>query len=160
MNAENDKVVSFSYTLKDSEGNVLDSSEGAPPLPYLHGAQNIIPGLEAELEGKAAGDHIVAVIEPELAYGIPSDALIESIPRADLDAIDNLEVGMQLEAETPEGMRIVRVTEVTDETVTIDANHPLAGETLHFDVTITEVREATSDELEHGHVHGAGGCEH
>ena len=160
MIAEKDKVVFFDYTLKDSEGNVLDSSEGAAPMPYLHGAQNIVPGLEAELEGKSAGDKFVAVIEPEQAYGVHNDDLIDKVPREDFEGIENLEVGLQLEAETPDGTRIVRVAEVEEDMVTIDANHPLAGETLHFDVTVTEVREATAEELEHGHVHGGGGCDH
>lgn len=159
MIAEKDKVVVFAYTLKDDDGNVLDTSDGREPLPYLHGAQNIIPGLEAALDGKAAGDQVTAVIAPEQAYGMLNEQLIDKIPRENLDGIENLEVGLQLEAQTPDGTRIVRVAEVGEDTVTIDANHPLAGMTLHFDVTVTEVRDATADELEHGHVHGDG-CNH
>jgi len=159
MIAEKDKVVVFAYTLKDDDGNVLDTSDGREPLPYLHGARNIIPGLEAALDGKAAGDQVTAVIAPEQAYGMLNEQLIDKIPRENLDGIENLEVGLQLEAQTPDGTRIVRVAEVGEETVTIDANHPLAGMTLHFDVTVTEVRDATADELEHGHVHGDG-CNH
>ncbi len=159
MNAEKDKAVSIEYTLKDDEGTLLDSSEDRGPLTYLHGAQNIVPGLESQIEGKAVGDQLTAVVEPEQAYGLRTDDLVEAIPRENLPDIPNLAVGMQLEAQTPEGIRIVLVTAMDDETVTIDANHPLAGETLHFDVTVVDVRDATADELEHGHIHGPG-CDH
>ena len=160
MIAENNKVVSFDYTLKDSDGNQLDSSEGAEPLTYLHGAGNIIPGLEDALNGKAAGDQVTAVIGPEDAYGQHDEGMLASVPRENLEGIENIEIGMQLQAETPEGPQVVVVVGVDDEAVTIDANHPLAGVTLHFDVTLTEVRNATDEEIEHGHAHGADGHPH
>jgi FKBP-type peptidyl-prolyl cis-trans isomerase SlyD len=155
-----DKVVSFEYTLKDSAGSVLESSEGGAPLAYLHGADNIIPALEDALDGKSAGDRLTAVIEPEDAYGLRDESLVSQVPRRQMSGIADLEVGLEIEAQTPDGPRIVCVTGIDEETVTIDANHPLAGETLHFDVAVVEVRSATIEELEHGHVHGPGGHHH
>lgn len=153
MIAEANKVVSIDYTLKNDDGDVLDSSEGREPLAYLHGAGNIIPGLEQAISGKKAGDSLSTVVLPEEAYGPRDEAQVAQVPRAHLAGIENLSVGMQLQAETPQGPRIVQVVEVADESVTIDANHPLAGMTLHFDVRVTDVRDATESELEHGHVH-------
>ena len=158
MIAEKDKVVSIDYTLKDPESQVLDSSEGREPLAYLHGAGNIIPGLEAAIDGKSKGDTVSAVIAPEEAYGQRDDALVGKVAKADLEGIPGIAIGSQLQADTPEGPRIVTVVAMDDESVTIDANHPLAGVTLHFDVTVAEIREATPEELEHGHPHGDGGC--
>jgi len=158
---EQGKVVSIDYTLKNSNGEVLDSSEGREPLPYLHGAGNIIPGLEAALDGKSAGDQVNAVIEPEQAYGLRDDNQIGKVARTDLAGVGEISVGTQLQAQTPEGPRVVVVTAMDEESVTIDANHPLAGETLHFDVKVSDIREATPEELEHGHAHdGSGGCSH
>jgi FKBP-type peptidyl-prolyl cis-trans isomerase SlyD len=157
---EKNKVVSFDYTLKDSDGNQLDSSMGRQPLTYLHGAGNILPGLEARLSDKTVGDTVLAVLEPEDAYGRRDEAQMAKVPRENLQGIENLAVGMELQAQTPGGPRIVRVADVDDESVTIDANHPLAGVTLHFDVTVTEVRDATAEEIEHGHAHGEGGHQH
>lgn len=160
MNIEQGKVVSIDYTLKNSDGQILDSSEGQEPLPYLHGAGNIIPGLEAALDGKAEGDQLNAVIPPEEAYGQRDEAQIGKVARTDLQGVGEISVGTQLQAQTPEGPRIVVVTDMDEESVTIDANHPLAGETLHFDVTVCDVRDATPEELEHGHAHAPGGHPH
>lgn len=160
MIVEKDKVVAFNYTLKDDEGNVLDSSEGRQALEYLHGASNIIPGLETALEGKSKGDEVAAVIEPADAYGERDDALVGQVPRDHLSGIEDLQIGMQLEAQTPEGPRVVYVLAMDDNSVTIDANHPLAGMRLHFDLTVAEIRDATDDEVAHGHAHGAGGHQH
>lgn len=153
-------VVSFDYTLTDTDGNVIDSSDGREPLSYLHGAGNILPALESELSGKSTGDEFSTVIEPENGYGVRDNSLVGQVPLSDLEGIPNLEVGAQLEAETPEGPRVVVVTAVNDDSVTIDANHPLAGVTLHFAVKVAEIREATPEELEHGHAHGPGGHNH
>jgi FKBP-type peptidyl-prolyl cis-trans isomerase SlyD len=153
---EKDKVVSFDYTLKDSDGSKLDSSEGRQPLTYLHGAGNIIPGLEASLSEKVVGDRVSAVVEPDDAYGRRDETRVAKVPRENLQGIENLAVGMELQAQTPAGPRIVRVADLDEQSVTIDANHPLAGVTLHFDVTVTEVRDATVEEIEHGHAHGGG----
>ena len=160
MNIEQGKVVSIDYTLKNSDGQVLDSSEGREPLPYLHGAGNIISGLEAALDGKAEGDQLNAVIPPEEAYGQRDEAQIGKVARTDLQGVGEISVGTQLQAQTPQGPRIVVVTDMDDESVTIDANHPLAGETLHFDVTVCDVRDATPEELEHGHAHAPGDQPH
>ena len=154
---ENESVVGIEYRLSDSDGNLIDSSEGSDPLAYLHGAQNILPALESELTGKSVGDKVSTVIQPENGYGVRNDTLVGEVPRADLEGIPNVEIGMELEAETPEGARIVRVIAMSDDSITIDANHPLAGVELHFDVTVASIREATEEEISHGHVHGPGG---
>ena len=156
MIVEQGKVVSIDYTLKNATGEILDSSEGSQPLAYLHGAGNIIPGLESALDGKSAGDQLTAVIEPDLAYGQRDESQIGKVARSNLEGIGEISVGMQLQAETPEGPRIVVVTDMDEEFVVIDANHPLAGETLHFEVTVKDVRDATTEEVEHGHAHTPG----
>lgn len=152
MQVANDKVITIDYTLTDQEGEVLDSSKEQGPLTYLHGAGNIIPGLEAALEGKSAGDQLKVTIEPEEAYGLRDDALVQAIPRANFPD-DDIEIGMRFRAEGHGGSRIFTVVEVNDDEVTVDANHPLAGQKLSFDVTVVKVRDATAEELSHGHVH-------
>jgi len=153
MQVSENKVVSFHYTLKNDAGEVLDSSKGRDPLTYLHGAGNIIPGLEKALEGKDAGDHVDVSVAPEEAYGNRNDALIQSVPRSAFEGVDEILPGMQFQAQTPNGMQILTVVKVEDDIVVVDGNHPLAGETLHFSVDITDVREATEEELAHGHAH-------
>ncbi|WP_111641262.1 FKBP-type peptidyl-prolyl cis-trans isomerase [Marinimicrobium alkaliphilum] len=160
MNISNNCVASFHYTLTDGEGKVLDSSEGREPLAYLHGASNIIPGLEKEMSGKTAGDKFKATIPAAEAYGERNDQLIQELPATMFSGVDNVEAGMQFHAQTEQGMQVVTVVSVEGENVTIDANHPLAGIDLTFDVEVTEVREASEDEQAHGHAHGAGGEEH
>ncbi len=154
-------VVTMHYELKDAEGEVLDSSKGQEPLVYLHGAGNIIVGLEEELEGKAVGDNVNAVISPEKAYGLPVEALVQTVPKEAFGAeIDKVEVGMRFQAETEQGPVPVVVTGMDEATVTVDGNHPLAGKELHFDVSIAEIRDASQEEIDHGHVHGPGGHQH
>ena len=160
MQAANQTVVSIDYTLKDDEGDVLDSSEAGAPLVYLHGADNIIPGLEAALTGKSAGEALTVVVSAEDGYGEYDESLVAEVERDRFPGADEIELGDQFQANTPEGPRMVTVIGIDDEAITIDANHPLAGETLHFDVTIVEVRAATKEEIEHGHVHGEGGHHH
>jgi len=160
MNIINDCVATIHYTLKNSAGDVLDSSENAEPLPYLHGAQNIVPGLEKELAGKTTGDKLSVIVKPEEGYGDYSKELLQELPRTMFSGVDTIEVGMEFHAETQHGRQVVAVTKVEDETVTVDGNHPLAGQDLHFDVEILEVREATKEEIDHGHVHGPGGHDH
>ncbi len=160
MKVAENTVVVIDYTLKDNDGSVIDSSEGAGPLAYLHGAGNIIPGLEEALLGKEAGDEVQASIEPGKAYGERHEQLKQDVPRELFSGVDNVEVGMQFQSETEQGPVLVTVTDVKEETVTVDGNHPLAGVHLNFDVTIREVREASEEELEHGHVHGEGGHQH
>ncbi len=153
MQVSENKVVSFHYTLKDDAGEVLDSSEGRDPLTYLHGAGNIIPGLEKALEGKDAGDHVEVSVAPEEAYGNRNDALVQSVPRSAFEGVDEILPGMQFQAQTPNGVQILTVVKVEDDTVVVDGNHPLAGKTLHFSVDITDIRDATAEELAHGHAH-------
>lgn len=160
MQVAENKVVYIHYTLTNNAGETLDSSSGGEPLAYLHGFGNIISGLEKALVGKEAGDNVNVVIDPEDAYGERSDQLIQDVPREALQNIEDLQEGMQLQAQTEQGVQVFTVTSVGVEKVTLDANHPLAGETLTFDVEITEIRDASSEELEHGHVHGAGGHQH
>ena len=153
------KVVSIDYTLTNEKGEVLDSSDGQAPLTYIHGANNIIPGLEAALEGKAAGDSLQVTIAPPDAYGERDERLVQAIPR-DRFPIEEVEVGMQFQAEGGGMSRVLQVVAVDAEQVKVDANHPLAGVTLAFDVKVVAVRDATLEELTHGHVHGEGGHEH
>ena len=149
------------YELKDDQGEVLDSSKGQDPLVYLHGAGNIIIGLEEELLGKAVGDQIDAVVSPEKGYGMPVEALVQDVPKTAFgEEIDKVEVGMRFQAETEQGPVPVIVTGMDDDNVTVDGNHPLAGKELHFSVSIAEVRDASAEEIEHGHVHGPGGHDH
>ncbi len=155
-----DSAAFFNYTLKDDEGNVIDQSPEGQPLAYLHGHGNIIPGLEKQLEGKSAGETLTATVEPEEAYGQYQEQAIQQVPRENFQGVDNIEVGMQFQSEAGGQTMLVTVTDVTDKLVTVDANHPLAGKTLHFDVEITEVRAATEDEISHGHIHGVGGVQH
>jgi FKBP-type peptidyl-prolyl cis-trans isomerase SlyD len=153
-------VVSMHYTLKNDDGDVMDTSEGKEPMVYLHGANNLIPGLEAELTGKTSGATFKTTIEPAQAYGEFSKELIQVISKSMFAGVESIEVGMSFVAQGEGGVqRQVRVVEVEGDDVTIDANHPLAGQTLHFDVNVIDVREATPQELEHGHVH-AGGSDH
>lgn len=160
MKVAENVVVVIDYTLKDNSGEVIDSSEGAGPLAYLHGAGNIVEGLEEALEGKEAGAKVQASIEPAKAYGERQEDMKQEVPKELFGGVENIEAGMQFQSETDQGPVLVTVVEVTDEVVTVDGNHPLAGVALNFDVTILEVREATAEELEHGHVHGEGGHQH
>ena len=152
-------VVLFHYSLTDENGNELDSSTDKDPLAYIHGHKNIIPGLEKELDGKTEGDVMVVTIEAAEAYGERQEQMVQEVPRASFQ-VEEMTVGMRFEAQTPNGPVSVVVTTVTDDMVTVDGNHPLAGKDLTFDVKIDTVREATEEELEHGHVHGPGGHQH
>lgn len=158
MQISKNAVVSIDYTLKGDDGEVLDTSEGHEPLAYLHGVGGIIPGLEKELEGKQAGDQFQVAIAPADAYGERNDALEQEVSRDQFEGAEDLSLGMQFQVESEDGPTVVTVIEIDDDVVTIDGNHPMAGVNLNFDVTVREVREATTDELSHGHVHGTGGC--
>lgn len=161
MQITKDAVVSFEYTLTDPDGKQLDTSTGRAPLVYLHGFNNIIPGLEMEMEGKQIGDAFKVTIQPERAYGTRNEQMIQVVPRGSFPAGTMIMVGQQFQASAPNGAQIpVRVTKVTDTEVTVDANHPLAGVPLTFDVSIVSIRPATPEELAHGHVHGPGGHQH
>jgi FKBP-type peptidyl-prolyl cis-trans isomerase SlyD len=154
-----DKVVSIDYTLTGDGGEVIDSSKGRDPLNYLHGAGNIIPGLENALNGKNIGDQINISIPPEQGYGLRDPKLSQVVARSAFQGADP-QPGMQFQGQTQHGPRLITVTDVQGDDITIDANHPLAGKTLNFDVTIKDVRDATAEEIQHGHVHGAGGHHH
>jgi FKBP-type peptidyl-prolyl cis-trans isomerase SlyD len=160
MKIAHEKVVSIHYTLTNKEGTVLDSSSGSDPLAYLHGFGNIIPGLENALEGKQKGEKLAVTVEPEQGYGARDEQLVQAVPRSAFKGVEELAPGMQFQAQGPQGARLVVVTQVAQDVVTVDANHPLAGQTLHFDVEVSEVRDATAEELEHGHVHGPHGHQH
>src|SRR5690606_24033436 len=143
MNISDNSVASFHYTLTDSSGEVLDSSEGKEPLSYLHGAGNIIPGLEKELTGKGVGDKLTVAVPAAEAYGERNESMIQELPTSMFTGVEKIEPGMEFHAQTEQGLQVVRVQSVEGETVTIDGNHPLAGVNLNFDVEITDVREAT-----------------
>jgi FKBP-type peptidyl-prolyl cis-trans isomerase SlyD len=160
MKITKNSVVAIDYTLKDDQGQVLDSSEGQEPLHFIQGTGQIIPGLENALEGKAKGEELKVSIKPEEAYGELNNDLVQDVPKAQFGDIDPLEVGMQFEVETDAGPVIVAIDKVEGETVTVNGNHPLAGKTLHFEVKVDTVRDASKEELEHGHVHGKGGVDH
>lgn len=161
MQVGKDKVVAIDYTLTNNQGQVIDSSQGRDPLAYLHGKGNIIPGLEKQLEGKSVGDNVKAVVKPEEGYGNHDPRMVQQVPKAAFKGVPEIKPGMQFQAQGPGGqVRLVTVTKVDGDNVTVDANHPLAGQTLNFDVTIKEVRDASAEELSHGHVHGPGGHQH
>jgi len=160
MQISKHKAVAIEYTLTNDSGEVIDSSEGQDPLSYLHGAGNLISGLEQALEGKSAGDELKVTIAPEDAYGEHVEELIQKVPRDRFEGADELEVGMRFHASSDHGETLVTITEVTDDEVTVDGNHPLAGETLHFEVKIVDVRDASAEEIDHGHIHGPGGHDH
>lgn len=154
MQISEDTVVSIDYTLKDEDGEVIDTSEGREPLDYLHGHGNIIPGLEKALEGKSEGDEIEVRIDPEEGYGPHRDELVQQVSMEAFSGMDKVEPGMKFNAESAQGPLIVKVTEVEGDTVTIDANHELAGKELNFEVAVRNVREASQQEVEQGQAAG------
>ncbi|MFM8330778.1 MAG: peptidylprolyl isomerase [Candidatus Methylumidiphilus sp.] len=154
------KVVFIHYTLTNDEGDVIDSSEGHEPLAYIHGEGNIIPGLENALVGKTAGEKLKVTIPPEQAYGVRDESLVHGVPKGAFHGVDEILPGMQFHTDSPDGGQLVTVVDIQGDTVILDGNHPMSGQTLNFDVEITEIRDATEEELAHGHVHGAGGHHH
>ncbi|MDQ2068706.1 FKBP-type peptidyl-prolyl cis-trans isomerase [Natronospira bacteriovora] len=154
MEVANKRVVEIDYTLKDAEGNVLDSSEGREPLAFVHGTQSIIPGLEKAIEGWNEGQEGAVTVEPAEGYGERNDELQQEVPRDIFQADTEIEPGMRFQAVGEQGTQIITVIKVEDDKVLIDANHPLAGQTLHFDVKVTGVRDATDSELESGQPDG------
>lgn len=160
MKIADDTVVSIHYTLTDDSGAVIDRSDAGQPLSYLQGHQNIIPGLEEALRGKSVGDKFNVSIPPENGYGRRDDSLLRVVPRDAFTGIDDIQPGMQFQAETDQGVHLFTVDKVEGDKITLDGNHPLAGVTLTFDIEVAAVRKATTEELSHGHVHGAGGHPH
>lgn len=159
-NVAKGKVVSFHYTLSDETGEQLESSRERQPMSYLHGARNIIPGLEKALEGRSAGDSFQVTVAPAEAYGERNESNIQRIPAKHFRDPRRLEPGQIVSIQTRQGPVQAVVRKVGRFNVDVDANHPLAGKTLTFDVEVTDVRDATEEESAHGHVHGQGGVEH
>lgn len=153
MQIAKDCVVTFHYTLTNGAGDVIDESPSDSPLSYLHGASNIIPGLENQMAGRQAGDAFACKIPPDQGYGEHQPQLVQQVPRTAFPEPDAVTVGMRFNAQSEQGDLSVVVTGVDAESVTVDANHPLAGEELHFDVRVENVRAATAEEIAHGHVH-------
>lgn len=160
MQIANNAVVSFNYTLTDDQGKVIDSSDGREPLTYLQGSGQIVPGLEKAMDGHQVGDRFDVDVVPEEGYGIRHAELVQEVPREAFQGVDDVQPGMQFQGQGPQGVINVTVTKVEDGKVHIDGNHPLAGQTLHFAIEVTGVREASAEELAHGHVHGEGGHHH
>lgn len=161
MKITNGNVVGIDYSLHLGDGRVVDASDPGEPLTYLHGEGQIVPGLETALEGLAVGEHRQVVVPPAEGYGEHDPRGVQEVPRGAFPAEFEPQVGMELTAEGPSGEPVpFAIREVRSETVLIDLNHPLAGKTLHFDVTVREVRAATDDEREHGHAHGPHGHGH
>lgn len=154
MKVQNDKVVSIDYTLKDDSGEVLDTSQEREPLAFIFGNGNIIPGLENALEGKEKGEELSVTIEPKEGYGEYDESLMFEVGKEQFQDASQIQEGMQVQAQNSNGeVQIFTIKSIGDEKVTLDANHPLAGQTLHFDVEVSDVREPTEEELDHGHVH-------
>jgi FKBP-type peptidyl-prolyl cis-trans isomerase SlyD len=153
MQIKKDCVVAMHYTLTNDQGEVLDSSEGRDTLKFLQGAHNIIIGLEKAMEGKKVGDAFEVSIEPEEAYGVHQAQMVQKVPKSAFQGVDNIEPGMSFQAETEHGPVPVKITEVTGDVVTVDGNHELAGQRLHFKVSVEEVRAASEEELSHKHAH-------
>ena len=152
------KVISFNYTLKDTKGEVLDASSGQP-MAFLEGAQQIIPALEEQLKGMLIGQKKNVKLGAADAYGLVEPKMIMDVPKAEVAHL-KIEVGSFLQLQLSDSMKVVRVIKITDENVTLDGNHPLAGQDLEFDVEMVDLRDATEEELTHGHAHGAGGHHH
>lgn len=160
MQIEPNAVVTLHYTLKDNDGNLIDQSDDGSFL-YLHGAMNIIPGLENALTGKSVGDDISVKVSPEEGYGEKDPARVQEVPKDMFDNIEDIKVGVQFHAQAPDGQAVVvTVTEIKEDSVVIDGNHALAGVELNFDVKVIDIRTASEEEIAHGHVHGPGGHQH
>ncbi len=159
MQINNNTAVSIHYTLTNDSGEQIDSTFGGEPLVYLHGYGNIISGLEKELTNKSVGDKFETRIEAADAYGEFSDDMIQVISREMFDGIDPLEVGMQFHAAVNSGTNVITIVKIDGDDITIDGNHPMAGQPLNFTVEVVDVRPASKEEIAHGHIHGAG-CNH
>jgi len=160
MIAEKDKVVTFHYTLKNADGEQMETSRDKQPMSYLHGANNIIIGLEKAMEGHAVNDEFSVTVEPEEAYGPRKDVNVQRVPLKRLKGIGKISPGQILNLQTNKGPVQVTVLHVGRFNVDVDANHPLAGQALTFDIEITDIRDASEEELTHRHVHGPGGHQH
>lgn len=160
MKTARDTVVTLHYTLTDERGEVLDSSTGGEPLTYLHGHGNLVPGLERALEGASAGHTAKVSVHAADGYGEHNPELVFDAPREHFPSNMTLKVGERVHAEGPNGAIPLMIVQVTEKGAILDGNHPLAGQTLHFDIQVITVRAATQEEIAHGHVHGSGGHHH
>jgi FKBP-type peptidyl-prolyl cis-trans isomerase SlyD len=160
MQVSEHKVVTLNYEVVDDQGQLTDRSEDDGPLAYIHNTGQLIPGLENALEGRSQGDRLSIDVPPDQGYGERDEEGVQTVSRDQFDDDAAIEAGMQFEAQDDDGHQIVTVVGVDDDNITLDTNHPLAGKTLHFEVEIIEVRDATPEELDHGHVHGPGGHKH
>ena len=161
MQISEQKVVTMNYEVVDDQGQLIDRSEEGGPLAYIHGNGQLIPGLETALDGRGKGDKVAVDVPPEQGYGERDEEGVQTVARDQFDDSVEIEVGMQFEAEDDnEGHQIVTVAAVDGENITLDTNHPLAGKNLRFEVEILDVRDASAEELSHGHVHGPGGHDH
>ncbi|WP_028025931.1 peptidylprolyl isomerase [Enterovibrio calviensis] len=158
MKVTKDVVVSIAYQVKNEDGIVVDESTQANPLQYLQGHDNLIIGLENALEGREVGEVFEVTVAPEDAYGEHMDEMVQRVPADVFQGVDEITVGMRFLADTDQGPIPVEVTEVDGDEVVVDGNHMLAGQTLTFNVEVVELRAATEEEIEHGHIHQAGGC--
>ncbi len=159
MIVEKEKAVSINYVLTNDNNEILDSTQGQPPMVYLHGADNILPGLENALEGKSLKSRIQTIIPAEEGYGKNNPELVQTVPLSTFPNSEKIEAGTQFQLETSYGPRTATIAKIENDEVTIDMNHPLAGQNLHFDVEIADIRQATVDEIEKGHIHAEGcGC--
>ena len=160
MKISQNKVATLSYTLKDDDGKIIDKADENSPFLYMHGTGGIIKGLENALEDKEVGNDFNIIIAPEDAYGEHDPKLTEAVPRKMFEGIPDEEMvaGAQFHASTAQGTQVITVASIDGDMINIDANHPLAGETLHFEVAVKEIREATEEEIAHGHPHAPGGC--
>ena len=159
MQVKPQAVVTIDYTLKDDEGKVVDTSSGRKPLTYIHGLGNLVSGLEKALEGKAAGERLDVTLSPEQGYGRRDEKLVRKLPLRKI-ASKNPRVGERARAQFDDGVRMATITAVSGDYATVDGNHPLADKNLHFGVEVVSIREATAEELEHGHAHGPEGHSH
>lgn len=160
MKINENSVASFHYTLKNDAGETLDTSDGNEPLTYLHGAGNIVPGLEKEMEGRVVKDSFSVTINAAEGYGELDENLKQELPRSMFAGVEEIEAGMEFQAQTEHGLQVISVTKVDGDMITVDGNHPLAGQNLHFDIEIVDIRDASQEELAHGHAHGPGGHNH
>jgi FKBP-type peptidyl-prolyl cis-trans isomerase SlyD len=153
MTVARNRVVSIEYTLTGEDGSVLDTSRGDEPISYVHGSGTLVDALEAAMEGKGPSDTVSLTLPPDQAYGVRDDSIVFTLPRAQVGAAEEPEIGMQIMLQGDGDGRVVTVVAMDENEVTVDGNHPLAGLTLTFDVEIIDVREATAEEIEHGHAH-------
>ena len=160
LTVKNHHVITLNYELKDEKGQVIDSSNHDGPIVYLHGAQDILPGIESAVEGQEVGGKASCSIPPEEAYGVYDPQKVQKVPRSAFVGIDELKVGMHVQEQTAQGPLLITVKEIEGDEVTIDANHPMAGQTLNFELEVAGIREASAEEVSHGHVHGPGGHHH